>query len=110
MRGISLAVALPVYPMLRQIQKSLSGYSDSEVAVTLYSVYGTPGFLQHLRGEFAFVLYDEEQQKVIAIRDRFSIKPLFWTAVGDGGGTLLLASEAKAFLPLGWKPESASTS
>jgi len=46
------------------------------------------------------VLFDEEQQLFIALRDRYGIKPLFWT-VQDG--RLLVGSEIKAFLPLGWK-------
>ncbi|KAK3991276.1 hypothetical protein QBC44DRAFT_55929 [Cladorrhinum sp. PSN332] len=76
--------------------------SDSELIVALYQTHGAPQFLSHLRGEFAFVLYDETKNTVIAARDRFGIKPLFWTSTG---GRVLLASEAKAFLPLGWEPE-----
>lgn len=82
-------------------------HSDSELAVALYQVYGAPEFLSRLRGEFALVLYDEATERVVAARDRFGIKPLFWTIVG-GKSTdrrLLIAAEAKAFLPLGWKPE-----
>lgn len=88
-------------------------HSDSELVVALYKVYGAPGFLQHLRGEFAFVLYDERIDTVIAVRDRFGIKPLYWTVLGGNSGSgdtsaeeqrLLVASEAKAFLPLGWQP------
>ena len=85
--------------------------SDSEVVLALYKVYGAPAFLEHMRGEFAFIIYDERDGgRVIAGRDRFGIKPLFWTVVG-GTTTdakrrqLLLASECKAFLPLGWEPE-----
>ncbi|KAK4220794.1 putative asparagine synthetase [Podospora fimiseda] len=80
------------------------GESDSELVVALYKIHGAPGLFKHLRGEFAFVLYDsrEGQGRVIAARDRFGIKPLVWTVAN---GQLLVASEAKAFLPLGWKPE-----
>lgn len=78
------------------------GHSDSELVIALYKHYGAPEFLNHLRGEFAFVIYDERSAEVIAARDRFGIKPMFWTVVGD---QLLLAPEIKAFLPLGWKPE-----
>lgn len=52
---------------------------------------------------------------MIAARDRFGIKPLFWTRVNnddndddDDDGALariLVASEIKAFLPMGWRPE-----
>ncbi|KAF5020536.1 hypothetical protein F66182_7435 [Fusarium sp. NRRL 66182] len=75
------------------------------------SVFGAPSFLNHLRGEFSFVLYDEDKEVVIAGRDRYGVKPLFWTVVEDAGARgpegkrLLFASEAKAFLPLGWRPE-----
>ena len=63
--------------------------------------------MQHLRGEFAFVIYDQKKHQLITGVDRFGIKPLFWTVVdsNSGGKQLLLSSEAKAFLPLGWKPE-----
>ncbi|KAL8415171.1 hypothetical protein RB594_006127 [Gaeumannomyces avenae] len=83
------------------------GTSDSEVALALYKVYGAPAFLERMRGEFAFVIHDERDGRTIAGRDRFGIKPLFWTITGSGGGgrRLLLASECKAFLPLGWESE-----
>lgn len=96
------------YDPLRHECESVHGYcfqsdSDSELVVALYKIYGAPNLFTHLRGEFAFVLYDEREgaQRVIAARDRYGIKPLVYTHVGS---KLLLASEAKAFLPLGWKP------
>lgn len=64
------------------------------------------------------MLYDEERRLFLAARDRYGIKPLFWTLLdgdeGDkegGGGErgrerrLLVSAEAKGFLPLGWRPE-----
>jgi asparagine synthase (glutamine-hydrolysing) len=68
----------------------------------LYKIYGAPGFFEHLRGEFAFVLYNSRKgsKRAIAARERFVIKPLVWTVVED---RLLIASEAKAFIPMGWK-------
>lgn len=77
------------------------GRSDSELIIALYQFYGL-NFVQHLRGEFACVLYDEATRLFIAVRDRYGIKPLFWTIQE---GRLLVAAEIKAFLPLGWKPE-----
>ena len=77
------------------------GTSDCELVLALYQYYGT-SFLSKLRGEFALVLYDEERQLFIAVRDRYGIKPLFWTVQN---GQLLVAAEMKALLPLGWKPE-----
>lgn len=97
------------YDRLRNICATKHGYkfngeSDSQLVVALYKIHGAPAFFEHLRGEFAFVLYDgrEGSERVIAGRDRFGIKPLVWTVVD---GRLLMAAEAKAFLPMGWKPE-----
>lgn len=76
------------------------GRSDSEIIIALYKYYGL-NFVHYLRGEFACVLFDEETQLFVAVRDRYGIKPLFWT---KQEGRLLVAAEMKAFLPLGWKP------
>ena len=43
---------------------------DAELLVHLYEAHG-PSFLEALRGEFAFVLWDARQQRLIAARDRF---------------------------------------
>src|SRR5499433_571301 len=71
--------------------------SDSEIALHLYEELGAQ-CLHHLRGEFAFVLWDEPDQTLFAARDRFGIKPLFY-AVREGG--IVLASEAKALFAAG---------
>ncbi|HYA43044.1 MAG TPA: asparagine synthase (glutamine-hydrolyzing) [Syntrophobacteraceae bacterium] len=71
--------------------------SDSEVIIHLYQQYGL-AFVAHLRGEFAFLLYDRRERKLLAVRDRFGIKPLFFN---DQGGRLLFASEAKAMTATG---------
>jgi len=80
--------------------------SDSEIALHLYEEYGT-GCVEHLRGEFAFVIWDGRINRLFAARDRFGIKPLVY-AVADG--TLSIASEAKALfaagLPAVWDQES----
>lgn len=82
------------------------GHSDCEIVIALYRCYGL-SFLSRLRGEFALCLYDGRNQLFIAARDRYGIKPLFWTRSRslDGVGQILIAAEAKAFLPLGWQPE-----
>jgi asparagine synthase (glutamine-hydrolysing) len=71
--------------------------SDSEVIIHLYQQYGL-SFVEHLRGEFAFLLYDRNDRKLLAVRDRFGIKPLFFN---DQDGRLLFASEAKAMMATG---------
>lgn len=77
------------------------GRCDSELVIALYETYGM-SFLSKLRGEFALCLYDSSKQYFVAARDRYGIKPLFWTVIGS---RLLISAEAKGFLPLGWKPE-----
>lgn len=75
--------------------------SDSEIIPHLYDEYGL-SFLDHLRGEFAFTMWEERRKRLIVARDRFGIKPVYYTV---HNGTLLVASEIKAFIPLGWKAE-----
>lgn len=79
--------------------------SDSEIAVHLYEEFG-PHCVQRLRGEFAFVIWDARNQMLLAVRDRFGIKPLHY-AVHEG--TVYVASEIKALfaagVPARWDPE-----
>ncbi len=80
----------------------LSTATDSEIALHLYEDHGLE-FLGHLRGEFALVLWDERRRRLLAARDRFGIKPLYYAT---SGGVLYLASEVKALqamgVPLAW--------
>jgi len=74
--------------------------SDSEILIHLYEERGE-SCVDELRGEFAFVLFDEKNDKLFAARDRFGIKPLFYTLVN---GDLILGSEAKALFAAGVVP------
>lgn len=56
---------------------------DSEILIPLYLKYGALGMMKHLRGEFAFILYDNLYHTLIAARDRFGIKPLCWYKNGN---------------------------
>src|SRR6516164_6194121 len=91
---------------LRESGHQLSTRSDSEIALHLYEDFGVQ-CLHHLRGEFAFVLWDETNRTMFAARDRFGIKPLFYTFHKE---TLYLASEVKALfaagVPARWDGES----
>lgn len=75
--------------------ESFKTTSDTEVLLKAYQRWGA-GMLNRLRGMFAFVIWDEKQQLLFLARDRFGIKPLFWTSVE---GRLYFASEIKALLP-----------
>ncbi len=71
--------------------------SDSEVIIYLYKEYGL-GCFEHLRGEFAFLLYDRVKRLLIAGRDRFGIKPLYFSRLEQG---YVFASEMKAIFASG---------
>lgn len=72
--------------------------SDSELLVHLYEEHGVE-CVQWLRGEFAFVVWDERKERVVVGRDRFGIKPVCWAR--DEQGSLHVASEAKALWAAG---------
>ena len=67
--------------------------TDSEVILAAYDRWGE-ACLDRLIGMFAFILWDEIDQKLMAVRDRFGIKPLYYHLASDG--TIFLASEIKA--------------
>ena len=71
--------------------------SDLEVIVYLYREFGL-GLFEHLRGEFAFVLYDKARRQLIAGRDRFGMKPLYFSRLASGW---VFASEMKAIFASG---------
>ena len=69
--------------------------SDTEVILAAYRRWGVD-CVDHLQGMFAFALWDEAKGELFCARDRFGIKPFYYTKVGD---VLYFASEAKALLP-----------
>ncbi len=66
--------------------------SDSEMILHLYPRMGLYSMLEHLRGEFAFALFDRREDRLMLVRDRFGVKPLYWTLAGD---TIVFGSEIK---------------
>ena len=71
--------------------------SDCEVILALYQEKG-PAFLDDLRGMFAFILYDTEKDAYLIGRDHMGIIPLYMGF--DENGTLFVASEMKALVPI----------
>jgi asparagine synthase (glutamine-hydrolysing) len=67
-------------------------HSDTEVIVHLYEQHGLD-FVQHLNGQFAIALWDDQLKRLVIARDRAGIRPLFYT---ETGGRLYFASEVKS--------------
>ena len=83
-----------------ELRQELGGYdfrtrSDTEVILAAYQKWGVD-CVDHLRGMFAFAIWDEERQQLFCARDNFGIKPFYYAFVD---GILYFASEAKAILP-----------
>ena len=69
-------------------------HTDSEVLVHGYEEYGT-NLLDHLRGMFAFVIWDKKEQTLFGARDHFGIKPFYYTLFDNN---FVYGSEIKAIL------------
>ncbi len=85
----------------QEIRSSLVEYghafrtnADTEVLLHAYEEYGE-SFIAHLRGIFAFALWDETYQRLLLARDHLGVKPLYYTL---SDGNLLFASEVKSLL------------
>jgi asparagine synthase (glutamine-hydrolysing) len=93
----------------QDLRKELQGHghryrtkSDTETIVHLYEEYGTK-CVEHLRGMFAFAIWDRAKRRLFIARDRLGIKPLYYRFEGK---TLLFGSEIKTILAYpGVKPE-----
>lgn len=92
--------------------------SDTEVILAAWIVHGE-SMLSHLDGEYAFVIYDHRDGRIIAGRDPFGVKPLFFTGEGlkaslrhyadryevSTAGKIFFASEMKGLpVKLQWDP------
>jgi asparagine synthase (glutamine-hydrolysing) len=78
--------------------------TDSEVILHAYEEWGT-ACLARLNGMWAFALWDEKLQQLFCARDRFGIKPFYYTEIA---GSFIFASEIKALLAhpgVGAKPD-----
>jgi len=68
--------------------------SDTEVILKMYEEYGCDS-INHLNGMFSFLIYDKKRNHIVAARDHFGIKPLYFFKNDE---CILFASEIKALL------------
>ncbi len=68
--------------------------SDTETIVHAYEQWGE-ACVHRFRGMFAFAIWDAPKRRLLLVRDRLGIKPLYWARTPDA---LLFASEMKAIL------------
>jgi len=68
--------------------------TDSEVVLKAYQEWGVDA-LNRFNGMFAFAIWDRSRQELILARDRYGVKPLYYTLIGT---RLLFASEVKAII------------
>ncbi len=78
---------------LKQRGFFFSTRSDTEVILKAFEAYGTEA-VEKLNGQFAFVLWDRIDRKVIVARDRYGIRPLY---ILEHRGAYYFSSEMKAF-------------
>lgn len=76
--------------------------TDTEVVLRGYEEWGR-GVLPRLNGIFALAIWDPRTRDLIVARDRFGVKPLYYS-VGDG--VLTFASEVKALIAGGYRPQA----
>jgi asparagine synthase (glutamine-hydrolysing) len=74
--------------------------SDCETIIHLYEEYGST-FVDHLRGMYAFALWDGRARRLILGRDRMGEKPLYLVSAGD---SVFFASELRALVQAGVVP------
>ena len=94
------------HPVCRDPSASLSNRpeerctTDAHLVIELYLRHGLD-FVHHLHGAFALALWDQKQNRLILARDRWGIKPLFYSFQAP---RLAAASDIKAILQLPWVP------
>ncbi|MGH9714573.1 MAG: asparagine synthase (glutamine-hydrolyzing) [Candidatus Acidiferrales bacterium] len=81
-------------PLLLERGHQFRSDTDTEIILHLYEEYGED-CVEHLRGMFAFAIWDARAKKLLLARDRLGIKPLYYAA---GQNSILFASEIKSLL------------
>jgi asparagine synthase (glutamine-hydrolysing) len=88
---------------LEMLGHAFGSDSDTEVILAAYAQWGTD-CLSHLNGMWAFAIYDAQRKSLFLARDRFGIKPVYYTFDSN---RFAFASEIKAFATMrGWRPKA----
>lgn len=87
---------LDLRPALEEKGHRYRSKSDTETILHAFEEYGVAS-LQHLRGMFAFSIYDQNEDRLTLVRDRVGIKPLYYI---DTPEFLAFASEIKSLLAI----------
>jgi asparagine synthase (glutamine-hydrolysing) len=87
---------------LRAGGHALATRSDTETLVHLYEDLGAR-FVHELRGMFGLAIWDDRRRRLLIVRDRLGIKPLYYWPTADG---VAFASELRALLTLPDFPRS----
>ena len=74
--------------------------SDTEVLLHLYAEYGQQ-MVEYLNGQWSFAIWDQPLRRLFISRDRFGVRPLFYTR---SDGAFLFASEVKALMAIAAVP------
>lgn len=85
------------YPELKSKGFDIRTSSDTEVLLKLYELYGLK-MLSRLNGMFAFAIWDKLEKKLVIVRDRMGVKPLYYSFHNE---TFYFASEQKALFTAG---------
>jgi len=72
--------------------------SDTEVVLHGYVAWGMERLLKRLNGFFAFAIHDRRARKLLVVRDRLGVKPMYWAETSTG---VLFGSQLKTMLEEG---------
>ena len=86
---------LELKPKLQALGHTFKTHSDTEAIVHAYEEFG-PRCVDHLRGMFAFAIWDARDRTLFVARDRVGKKPLYYTTTPEG--TFVFGSELKSLL------------
>ena len=90
---------LEIRSELEKLGYAFESDCDSEVIMAAYMEWGS-SCLDRMNGMWAFAIWDNLEHKLFMSRDRFGVKPLYYTFLDDDRTSIAFASEMKALMPL----------